>query len=142
MKTLLPMLGRLVQFLNLNRLFARRRVVPCYAGIAPNSPNSEDGLNERYYLPGREEILVVEVNPMDFVREWSQSIASGSEAHAHEKGEEPPEEERRLPNHDRRRPNHDRRAENGHDRRGSSLSAGNSPDTPGNRAAADAPRAG
>jgi len=119
-KTLLSVWGRI------SRLFRlRSRTVPIYDAtrLYYPSPKSEDELNSFPYLPGAGEIQVVEIDQVEFVQEWSRTVAEEASALAAGNPEAAIEIDRRLPNFDRRHPDYDRRAGGEHERRGRSMSA-------------------
>jgi hypothetical protein len=75
------------------------------------SPRSEEEVNGFPDQPGAGEILVVEIEQVEFVREWSRTMAEEATAHANPSSV--PEIDRRLPHFDRRHAGHDRRASDG-----------------------------
>ncbi len=128
-KTLFSVWGRI------SRLFRlRSRAVSIYDAtrLYYPSPKSEDELNSLSYLPGAGEIQVVEIDQVEFVQEWSRTVAEEASALAAGNPEAAIEIDRRLPNFDRRHPDYDRRAGGEHERRGRSMSA-DTQTTPGGR---------
>lgn len=80
-------------------------------------PKSEDEVEERAYRARQDEIVVMEIEQVEFVQEWSRSVANESMTHAQRNSDQAPVIERRLPFFERRQPGHDRRAGDFHDRR-------------------------
>jgi hypothetical protein len=120
-KTLLSVWGRI------SRLFSLRgRSVSIHEAtrLYYPSPKSEDDLNSFPYLPDSGEIQVVEIDQVEFVREWRRTVAEEASALAAGNPESAPGFDRRLPNFDRRRPDYDRRAGDTHERRGRTPQGG------------------
>jgi hypothetical protein len=86
------------------------------------SPKSKNEVNKYAYRPEQDEIVVVEIEQVEFVQEWSRTVASESMTHTQKHTDAVPGMDRRLPNFERRRPEHDRRAGDCHDRRGGRAS--------------------
>lgn len=88
------------------------------------APKLEDKLSGFTPHSGTEEILVEEIEQVEFMQEWTRMLAEGGVTYSTGGSKAVLEDERRLPNFDRRHPGHDRRASKGNDRRGHSPSAG------------------
>lgn len=93
-----------------------------FAPPARAARKSEDAVDELAYRTGQDEIVVMEIEQVEFVQEWSRSVANESMAHAQRNSDQVPTVERRLPFYERRHPEHDRRAGDFHDRRRSRAS--------------------
>jgi hypothetical protein len=126
-KILSAVLGRISRLFKLGG-----RSMPNYDVAKLNYPSakSEDELSNIPYLPGSREIQVVEIDQVEFVREWSRTIVEEASILAIKSPEGGLEVDRRLPNFDRRlsdfdrrHPNHDRRMGVAHDRRNRLLMA-------------------
>lgn len=99
------------------RFFHRPHKFAPPARRLPKSENEDDEVDERVYRPLQDEIVVMEIEQVEFVQEWSRSVANEHLAHAQNNSDAAPEIERRLPFFERRHPEHDRRAGDFHDRR-------------------------
>ena len=108
-KTLFSWLGRMARLL---RSSGRSELVYDSTRLYYPSPRSEDELNGFPDQPDSGEILVVEIEQVEFVQEWSRTMAEEATAHANPRAV--PEIDRRLPHFDRRHPGHDRRASDDH----------------------------
>jgi predicted ribonuclease toxin of YeeF-YezG toxin-antitoxin module len=88
--------------------------------LAPRANSSQKSKNEGNgyaYRPAQDEIVVVEIEQVEFVQEWSRTVASEAVTHAKKNTDAVSGIDRRLPNFERRRPEHDRRSGEHHDRR-------------------------
>jgi hypothetical protein len=92
------------------------------SNLSGTSLMAEDDLNYPF-LPGPDEISVVEIDQVEFVQEWGRTVANETFTHATRSGEGVLGVDRRVLDDDRRHPNHDRRMGDGHDRRGHSTGA-------------------